>query len=336
MKGIAVAGSIVHDLNKKIDRFPERNGLVRCLSYESSMGGLVGNCARDLAALDPSLPVTAVGMVGTDAAGDEMLDLFRAYPNIDISHIGRRGMTSFTDVLAEEKDKIRSFVYYPGSNDHMDIDVFPFDIKADIVHVGYVLALDALDAADEGYGTRMARFLAMLKEHGFRTSTDIVSEASDRYLTKVPPILRWLDIAFFNEVECARTVGIDLRRSDSEPDEGAVYRAFDVLEDMGMAGIAVVHMPEGVYAKDMAKGKVCFSPGAIVDSGFIAGTVGAGDAMASGVLLGIYRGRSLAEALEYGTAAATASLRSEKPSDSVPALEDALHLLESLPRRKDR
>lgn len=332
-RGIAVAGNIVHDVNKRIPHFLERNGLIKCVGVKSSMGGACANVGRDLALLDPNLPIQAIGMVGEDAAGDEMLDNLAAFPNIDCSMIGRAGVTSFTDVLAEEDTKVRSFVYYAGANDRFDIDTVDFTrLRCDILHVGYILLLDALDAEDKQYGTRMARLLHMARERGIKTSVDVVSEAGDRYSRLVPPSLREADYCFLNEIEAGRTVGLHLRREDGSLDVGLVKEALRRLLSLGARGWVILHAPEGAFGADAHTGKIAMVPGAIAPEGFIVGTVGAGDAFCAGTLLGAYRGGDICSAMEDGVAAATASLRDETPSGAVPTLENARALLAGMTR----
>ncbi len=63
---------------------------------------------------------------------------------------------------------------------------------------------------------------------------------------------------------------------------------------------------------------------------FIAGTVGAGDAFASGLLLGAYRDRPMEEALEYAIAAAVTSLSKGDASEGGRSFNEALKLLGTL------
>lgn len=67
---------------------------------------------------------------------------------------------------------------------------------------------------------------------------------------------------------------------------------------------------------------------------YIGGTVGAGDAFTSGILLGAHREVSLEDALTYATAAAVASLRTGDASEGVLPLEEALELLKTFPRAR--
>ena len=71
-------------------------------------------------------------------------------------------------------------------------------------------------------------------------------------------------------------------------------------------------------------------PGKRLPKGFIGGTVGAGDAFCTGVLLAALRGCDIGEALRCGNASAVASLRADTPNDSMIPIEDALTLCDAL------
>ena len=69
-KGIAVAGTTVLDILYPIDGFPKPGELTNILGEsQRSTGGLMCNDLMDLAALDPQLPLTALGRVGADEPG---------------------------------------------------------------------------------------------------------------------------------------------------------------------------------------------------------------------------------------------------------------------------
>lgn len=329
--GIVVAGNIVRDCSKLLEHFPEENSLVRCKEMHAAPGGGAANVSMSLAALCPQMPVRPLCLLGQDNEGDALLQALSAYPNIDTGLVGRRGQTAFADVLTVQGSSVRSFVYYPGPNALMDIDDFhPDTLECEILHVGYILALDALDAPDAQFGTRMARLLHMLRQKGIRTSVDVVSEASDRYKTKVPPCLAHADYVFMNEVEAGRTTGLELRNANGQIDLQAVREALSLIRQMGAPGWVAIHMPEGAAGTDV-EGHVEFVPGAVLPEGFIAATVGAGDAFAAGTLIAAQRGLGLKDALECGIAAATACLQSPGAAAQC-TLEEAVALLNCLPR----
>ena len=65
-KGIALAGNIIADIIKTIDTYPPIGMLANISQVSMAVGGCVSNTAIDLATLDPSLPLHAMGCVGDD------------------------------------------------------------------------------------------------------------------------------------------------------------------------------------------------------------------------------------------------------------------------------
>ena len=66
----------------------------------------------------------------------------------------------------------------------------------------------------------------------------------------------------------------------------------------------------------------------------IVGTVGAGDAFAAGVLLGLHEGVAMNVALTYGVCAAAASLTDATSSNGVKPLSECLKLAEQFGYRR--
>ena len=332
-RGIAVAGNMIVDYNKMIPVFPERNGLVKISRVFSSIGGAVNNVAQDLARLDPSLPLKAVGLIGRDPEGEEILRILRQYPNVDLSRVLFEGRTSFTDVLAEEVSKLRTFLMYPGGNalfgiDHIDLDA----LNCDIFHIGYILLLDALDAPDAQYGTKMARLLHEIQKRGIQTSVDVVSETGDRFAKLVTPSLPYVDYLIINELEAGRTVGVELR---DDKDALILDRIPDVLRALKRLGVkrwAAIHAPEGGFGID-EHGAFYAIAGFDLPEGFIAATVGAGDAFCAGALYAAYRGEDMRTAIEEGILTATGSLREGDASGGVEPLPALRVMAEGLKRR---
>ena len=64
--------------------------------------------------------------------------------------------------------------------------------------------------------------------------------------------------------------------------------------------------------------------------GYIKGTVGAGDAFCSGVLIGAYQEKQLEEAIVMGIASAACSLSQEGSTQGMRSVGEALKLYEEL------
>ena len=211
-KGIAVAGNMIVDMLYPTNGLPGPGELVTITGDVSrATGGCLCNDIIDLAVLDPTLPLTALGRVGSDEAGDFVLDRLRAWPNINLDQVRREGATSFTLVMADEVSKQRSFYQYRGANalfGESDIDWDRLDVE--LLHIGYILLLDALDAPDGEYGTKMARLLHTAQKRGIKTSIDVVTEAGERFQRIVAPALKYTDYCVINEIEAQATTGVEL------------------------------------------------------------------------------------------------------------------------------
>lgn len=325
MSGIAVAGNLILDQYKVVDAYPAASALTSIRSVSAAPGGLLCNCALDLARLDPQLRIPVVGVVGDDPHGDFLVDRLRREPGIDTSFLHRGDQTSFSDVMEDPVGKTRTFFQFRGANDLLDLEHLDFDkLDADLLHIGYLLLLDTLDQPDPEYGTRMARLLAAAQAHGIRTSVDAVSEQSDRFATLVPPALRYADYCILNELEAARTTGIGLAAdARGRIAEAALREAAEALLAMGVSTWVVIHWPGGAAGLS-ATGQWVLHPSVLMDPAAIMTTTGAGDAFASGVLYAAWAGRDLAEAVEAGIGSAACSLLAANATDGVRSYPEVL------------
>lgn len=322
-KGLCFAGNAIVDQVKFVEQYPTPGTLTSITDTALSLGGLMCNCALDAARLDPNIPISAIGVVGTDDAGDYILGQLKQHPSIDLSGIRRAGMTSFTDVITEPGGR-RTFFHYRGSNALLGPDDFAFGrIRANILHIGYVLLLDTLDAPDPNDTTTLCRVLKSARKHGIRTSVDVVSEEGARFARLVPPALRYTDYCFLNEIEAERTTGIQLRDGDVLQRDNFIP-CLRALTDMGVARWAVIHTPELSYGLDIKTGGYWCEPSFNLPKGFIVSAVGAGDAFATGMLLGAYYGWSLRKAMHMATAVAGYSLSGRGASDAIKPMVEIL------------
>ena len=335
-KGICVAGTMVVDILYPIDGWPQQGGLAKILEegISRSTGGAACNVAIDLARLDPTLPVRVLGLAGRDAEGDLILERLGACPNIDTRGILRQGMTGRTLVMDDAKGGQRTFFVCMGANTRFDEDCIDWDsIEADILHIGYILLMDALDRPDDEYGTKTARLLCHARQRGMKTSVDLVSEAGDRYPQVVPPALKYANYCVINEFEAQQLTGVALRGADGALIEANMPGALEIMRAMGVSDWAVIHCPEGGYGMDAA-GRCVIRPSLELPAGYIQGTVGAGDAFCAGVLLGAEQGMALADAIDLGNAVAAAALGSADATGGVGTREEVMKRFGRFPLRR--
>ena len=330
-KGIAVAGNMIVDMLYPIAGIPKPGELTTITADASkSIGGCLCNDIVDLAKLDPQLPLVALGRTGDDEAGAFIMEQMKVHKNIDMQYVKVTGGTSFTLVMADEITKQRTFYHYRGGNAGFCEADIPWDkLDVDMLHIGYILLLDALDEEDAEYGTKMARLLHTAQSKGIKTSIDVVSEASDRFKRLVSPALKYTDYCVINEVEASATTGVELRTEDGVLLKENMPAALKKMKELGVSTWAVIHCPEVGYGLD-ENNNLVEVPSLKLPAGWIAGTVGAGDAFCSGVLYGAWKGMNLQSAIELGTASAACSLSQPGATEGMRTAEEAMQVYNNL------
>ncbi|MGP4038552.1 carbohydrate kinase family protein [Gracilibacillus sp. D59] len=332
--GIAIAGTVMVDEIKTVKGYPAKSELTTIERMSRSMGGAVSNCSLSLAHIDPALPIEVIAYFGADEKGHYLYEGFSKYKNIDLSKVQFTKETPFTDVIFDEFDKTRTFYTFKGNSTSFNEDAFPLtDIRAKILHVGYVLLLDALDKNDEQYGTKLAKLLYHAQKEGIQTSIDIVSENKDRYEMIVPPALKYTNYCIVNEYEAAKSTRIELREQDGRLIGRNIKGALGEMKKMGVKDWVVIHAPEGSFGYN---GETFYSlPSLLIDKDRIKGTVGAGDAYAAGVLYGAEKGYSLYESMKIATASAASSLLEEDSTSGVKDIQTLKEMYDDWKKRDE-
>ena len=317
-KGITIAGNIIIDIVKTVDCYPSIGMLANIHSVSRAVGGCVSNTAIDLKKIDPSLPVSALGMVGKDDTADFILSEFDKYgverENISVSE---DQPTSFSDVISLSSGE-RTFFHACGANARFspdDIDLEKLD--CDIFHIGYILLLKSMDKADPEYGTVMAGLLKKVQEKGIKTSIDVVSDSCAEYKSKILPALKYSNYAIMNEIESTML-------SDLEPyDENGklivenIKKTMELMAEAGVKDKIIIHCKEAGFCYDVKTKTFTAAPSLNIPKEEIKGSVGAGDAFCAGSLYGIYTGLSDVEILNFASSAAACNLFAENSIDGL-------------------
>ena len=332
---IVLAGNILVDIVKTVDLYPQLGMLANISAVKQAVGGCVPNTAIDLAKMDPSLKLGAIGRVGQDAYGDYALSQLQEH-GIDTSRISRSAAapTSFSDVMSLPSGE-RTFFHARGANAEFVPEQAGLEsLQCDMLHVGYLMLLDGFDAEDAEYGTRMARFLHDAQALGMRTSVDAVSSASADYQRTILPALRYCDYAIVNEIESCGIWNIAPRNAEGMLDIAAVRSAMERMAQSGVRCKVIVHSKEAGLCLDVPTGAFTMVPSLDLPAGQIAGSVGAGDAFCAGCLYGLWKGYDDQKLLRYASAAAACNLSAENAVDGLRSVQDIGQMAEAYPRRK--
>ncbi len=320
-KGIYAAGNWIIDDIKIIDEYPHQDGLTKVRAIKSNNGGAAYNVLKDLSILKAPFPLYGAGLVGDDEKGQYIIDDMKSC-EVDVSNlkITNDAPTSYTDVMTVASTGRRTFFHNCGANAFFSNDQLNLDVNAKIFHMAYILLLDKMDEVDE-HGKSMASYVfEEAQRKGFKTSTDIVSEASDRFQVVAPSSLPFINYLFVNEYEISKLTGIEICEDGKVQLEKAKV-ALDKIIDMGVNDFVFLHFPEAAIACDANKVKtVC--PAVDVPANVIKGSAGAGDAFAAGILLGIHENCPIHDCLKLGVCAGAASLFDVSCSDGLKSIEN--------------
>jgi sugar/nucleoside kinase (ribokinase family) len=320
--GILAGGNWIRDHVKTVDGWPAQDALANILSHGEANGGGPYNLLKDLVRLGATFPLAGIGLLGDDARGRAVLDECREL-GIDATQLRLEpGLsTSFTDVMTVSGSGRRTFFHHRGANARLGPEHFDFGgSSARIFYLGYLFLLDSLDAPGPDGAPAARAVLRRAREAGLLTALDCVSAAPERFRTGALPVLPDVDLLFCNDYEAEQLSGLPMGRGAALRPR-AVEAAARALLGFGVRQWVIVHFPAGACACSRS-GETVWQPAVRVRPEEIAGSAGAGDALAAGVLFGLHEGWPMARALELGVCAAAVSLLHATCSESLrPAAE---------------
>ena len=334
-KKIAFVGSMIVDLVKTVDMWPDKGMLVTISDTERAVGGLVCNTAVDIKAMDESLEVKAYGKVGKDGYGDWALNFLKG-KGIDVSSVKRSENkdTSYTDVMTLDGSGERTFFHYRGANAEFTIDDVDIEsLDCDLLHLGYLLALDGIDAKDDEFGTKSARFLHDVQQKGIKTCIDVVSDQNGRFEEKVAPVLKYCDYIVINEIEGGMLCGISPRNESGELILDNLRKICQELKIKGVRDTVVLHCPELSCAID-GSGEFYILNSFNLPKDYIVGTVGAGDAFCAGMLYSFLNGYDVQKGMQLASCSAVCNLSAKNSVDGARSLTEILKVENMFSRRK--
>jgi len=323
--GIVAAGNWIIDHIKVIDTFPVQDSLTNIREESFSNGGSPYNILKNLVKLGASFPLKGIGLVGDDDYGNQIKKDCTKY-GIDSTtlRILPQTPTAYTDVMTVETSGRRTFFHQRGANAFLDVRDFDFSAgKEKLFHLGYLLLLDALDKIYEDGTSGASIVLREACQSGLKTSVDLVSEDSDRFKKVILPALPYIHFLFLNEFEATRCTGINL--VSDKPEYADLNRAATKILDYGVREWVFIHFSTGVFAK--CKSGETIIQGAInLPQEKVISALGAGDALASGILYAIHEEWKISDALRLGVCSAASCLQELSSSKGILSYRECLKL----------
>jgi len=328
-RGFMCAGCWTTDRIKTIDRWPDEEELAIISDEERQGGGSAHNVGIDLRKLDPSLPVSTVGMLGHDQDGDFLLQKAMEQ-NIDVAQLKRTGhqATSYSDVMTVSGTGKRTFFHHTGSNDCLLPAHFDFTKdNSRFLHLGLLSVQAGMDANNESGGNGWSQVLQTAQQHSLSTSIEMVSVDPVRNRELVAPCLPYIDYLIVNDHEIGGLADTPTLHQNKTIVDNCVAAAETVL-NAGKMRLVVVHYPEGAICLTR-DGQRYLSDSYAVPKDRIKSTVGAGDAFAAGFLYAMHENWEIDEALKLAHAVAATSLLSFSAVGAIQSVQQCLTFAQS-------
>jgi len=326
-EGFACAGNWIIDHVRLIDHYPHEEGLAFIREESTSTGGCAYNVICDLRAIDPELPLYAIGVVGEDEDGHYILDDCHRR-DIDTFQLvaTAEAPTAHAEVMFSQASNRRTFFHHPGANRLLNVEHFDFDhCLAKWLHLGYLLLLEKLDQPEAEFGTKAGRVLQLAKAAGLTTSVDLITTANEKYAL-LAPVLPGIDYLVINEIEAELTCGIKTRNGNDLLKEGLIAAAAKLLE-LGVNDGVAIHFPEGGFAA-LKSGETCWQGALELPTKKICNTAGAGEAFCAGFIYGCYNAWPLAARLQMAVCCAAGNIGIAASSGGMLLKEFNLELLQ--------
>lgn len=248
-------------------------------------GGGGTNCAATFAL--QGLKTAYAGLIGEDSGGEEILkELKDLKVSTDLAKRTNKAKTPYSIILSSGRE--RTILVYEGASHKLTKEDINWG-KIKKTKWFYISGLSG-DSAKifESLVDFAAQYKIKLAVNPGKTQLTSDLEILKKCLNKI-------NILIVNQEEASIITGVDFK------DESALFKKFDEL----VPGIAVMSKgPEGVSVSD---GKNIFRAG-IPNSGYVDRT-GSGDAFGSGFTAAVLQGQSIEEAIQLGTANATATVQ---------------------------
>jgi sugar/nucleoside kinase (ribokinase family) len=273
-------GAHVLDVHAKyVETIPEGQGGALIEEIRVSPAGAAGGTAITCAKLGAR--TVTVGAAGEDDLGDLLVTMLGRL-GVETDHIARKeGVQTSASVLPIRPNGDRPALHVIGANGSIAREDIPWDVieQADTLHLGGPEFLQELGP----------EILSFCREHGVRTSADVLADGWPELLDLIAPALEHVDWFLPNDDQAMALTGTD--------DPEAAGRT---LVERGVGGCAITCGARGslVVTGDGTERVPAFQI-EVVD------TTGCGDAYSAGFMRGQSLGRTPAESARLGSACAS-------------------------------
>ena len=317
-QGIVGLGMWCVDTTYKLQKLPNRGQLEIVNDSFKCVGGGPSNVLTDLESLGFKYPKVAMGSIGRDSVA-EYIKAHCKKNRIQTNYLipSLKTPTSHT-VCMYEQQKERTFLYYPGANDLIDIKhnkIGSLNFTPKILYIGYLTLLGKLDSFHKGQ-TRLTKVLEFANKKQILTVIDLASSSDPKFKKIVMSAIPYTNYLLMNEIEAKLLFNKNILNSNQTINKSIAIIEIKKLLSKGVQNAVVLHCSkESLY---VSRDKVIVTKSPILKKNELVNSVGAGDAFCAGFIFGIHENWSLSKILTKAHAAGSAMMKIDASSGGLP------------------
>jgi sugar/nucleoside kinase (ribokinase family) len=279
MHAVVLGAHVLDILARPVEAIPEGQGGTLIEQIRVSPAGAAGGTAITMAKLGAR--TVTVGAIGKDDIGDLLVTMLGKL-GVETGHLARKdGVQTSATVLPIRPNGDRPALHVIGANASFTREDVPWELveQADTLHLG----------GPEFMHELAPEILSFAREHGVRTSADVLADGWPELLDMIAPALEQVDWFLPNDDQAMKLTG-----------GGDVEAAGRALVERGIGGCAITCGARGsvVVTRNGAERVPAFQTD-VVD------TTGCGDAYSAGFVRGLSLGRTPTESARLGSACAS-------------------------------
>ena len=290
--GVVGLGIWCVDTTYKIDYLPERGKLESIKNQYQCVGGGPNNVLTNLSSLGFKYNLIAIGSIGNDDNSKLIKNHCRSNGIISKYLSVSSNISTSYSLCMSEKQNERTFLYYSGANDLLDINHFRLSKLSNypkILYVGYLSLLGRLDKFN-GKETRLCK---VLKESRKKNIINIIE----------PQLLFKKQII----------------KSKNRLDKKLIINLSRKIFQKGLHRALIIHSPyESLY---ISKKDIYHSEPPKIQKKNIKNAVGAGDAFCAGFIFGVHEDWDIEVTLRKSHAAGSAMMKIDSSSGNLPNIK---------------
>ena len=320
-QGVVGLGIWCVDTTYKIDYLPERGKLESIKGHYQCVGGGPNNVLTNLSSLGFKYNLIAMGSLGNDDYSKFIKNHCRSNRIISKHFSISSNVPTSYSLCMSEKQNERTFLYYSGANDLLDIDHFrlsKLNNYPKILYVGYLSLLGKLDDFS-GKETRLCQVLKESRRKDIINIIDLASNNTPNFQKIVFSALPYTDYLLLNEIEAQLLFKKPIINSKNRLDKKLIIKLSWKILQKGLNKALVIHSPhESLY---ISKKNIYHSQSPKISKKNIKNAVGAGDAFCAGFIFGVHEDWETEVTLKKSHAAGSAMMKIDSSSGNLPNIK---------------